>query len=150
MRRSRGRRTARGMPPRRARRVRRSAASGAPSIGRPRPARGPDGIMRPSVAALGVAMSDERVGFLGLGTMGAAMAANLARAGFAVTAWNRTPDRAPELDGLGVERAATPADVARSVETLVICVSDTPDVAAVLLGPDGVAAGARPGTLVID
>ena len=92
----------------------------------------------------------ERVGFIGLGTMGAAMAANLARAGFAVTAWNRTPDRAPELDGLGVERVATPADVARSVETLVICVSDTPDVAAVLLGPDGVAAGARPGTLVID
>lgn len=92
----------------------------------------------------------ERVGFIGLGTMGAAMAANLARAGFGVTAWNRTPDRAPELDGLGVERAATPADVARSVETLVICVSDTPDVAAVLLGPDGVAAGARPGTLVID
>jgi 3-hydroxyisobutyrate dehydrogenase len=92
----------------------------------------------------------ERVGFIGLGTMGAAMAANLARAGFDVTAWNRTPDRAPELDGLGVERAATPADVARSVETVVICVSDTPDVAAVLLGPDGVAAGARPGTLVID
>ena len=92
----------------------------------------------------------ERVGFIGLGTMGAAMAANLARAGFGVTAWNRTPDRAPELDGLGVERAATPADVARSVETLVICVSDTPDVAAVLLGPDGVATGARPGTLVID
>jgi len=92
----------------------------------------------------------ERVGFIGLGTMGAAMAANLARAGFAVTAWNRTPDRAPELDGLGVKRAATPADVARSVETLVICVSDTPDVAAVLLGLDGVAAGARPGTLVID
>jgi 3-hydroxyisobutyrate dehydrogenase len=92
----------------------------------------------------------ERVGFIGLGTMGAAMAANLARAGFAVTAWNRTPDRAPELDGLGVERGATPADVASAVETLVICVSDTPDVAAVLLGPDGVAAGARPGTLVID
>jgi len=92
----------------------------------------------------------ERVGFIGLGTMGAAMAANLARAGFAVTAWNRTPDRAPELDGLGVERGATPADVASAVETIVICVSDTPDVAAVLLGPDGVSAGARPGSLVID
>jgi 3-hydroxyisobutyrate dehydrogenase len=92
----------------------------------------------------------ERVGFIGLGTMGAAMAANLARAGFAVTAWNRTPDRAPELDGLGVERGTTPADVASAVETIVICVSDTPDVAAVLLGPDGVSAGARPGTLVID
>jgi 3-hydroxyisobutyrate dehydrogenase len=92
----------------------------------------------------------ERVGFIGLGTMGAAMAANLARAGFPVTAWNRTPDRAPELDDLGVTRATTPAEVARSVDVVVVCVSDTPDVAAVLLGPDGVAAGARPGTLVID
>ncbi len=92
----------------------------------------------------------ERVGFIGLGTMGAAMAANLARAGFDVTAWNRTPDRAPELDELGVGRASTPSELARSVEVVVICVSDTPDVAAVLLGPDGVAAGARAGTLVID
>ena len=55
-------------------------------------------------------MSDHRIGFLGLGTMGAAMAANLARAGFAVTAWNRSPGRAPELDDLGVARAETPAD----------------------------------------
>jgi 3-hydroxyisobutyrate dehydrogenase len=92
----------------------------------------------------------ERVGFIGLGTMGAAMAANLARTGFEVTAWNRTPDRAPELDDLGVGRAATPAELARSVDALVVCVSDTPDVAAVLLGPEGVAAGARAGTLVID
>ena len=92
----------------------------------------------------------ERVGFIGLGTMGAAMAANLARAGFAVTVWNRTADRAPELDALGVDRAATPADLARSVETVVVCVSDTPDVASVLLGPDGVAEGGRAGQLVID
>lgn len=95
-------------------------------------------------------MSGERVGFLGLGTMGAAMAANLARAGFAVTAWNRSPGRAPELDDLGVQRAATPADAARTTDILVICVSDTPDVEAVLFGPDGVAAGARQGQLVID
>jgi 3-hydroxyisobutyrate dehydrogenase len=95
-------------------------------------------------------MSSERVGFLGLGTMGAAMAANLARAGFAVTAWNRSPGRAPELDALGVNRSATPADVAGSTDVLVSCVSDTPDVEAVLFGPDGVASGARAGQLVID
>jgi len=95
-------------------------------------------------------MSGERVGFLGLGTMGAAMAANLARAGFAVTVWNRSPGRAPELDDLGVSRAAAPADVARSSDSLVICVSDTPDVEAVLFGPDGVATAAREGQLVID
>ena len=55
-------------------------------------------------------MADGRIGFLGLGTMGAAMAANLARAGFAVTAWNRSSGRAPELDDLGVTRADSPAD----------------------------------------
>jgi 3-hydroxyisobutyrate dehydrogenase len=95
-------------------------------------------------------MTDERIGFLGLGTMGAAMAANLARAGRTVTVWNRTPGRAPELDELGVSRATTPAEVARAVDALVICVSDTPDVESVLFGPDGVAAGARQGQLVID
>jgi 3-hydroxyisobutyrate dehydrogenase len=98
----------------------------------------------------GVAMSDQRIGFLGLGTMGAAMAANLARAGFAVTAWNRTPGRAPELDELGISRAPSPAAVAGSVDALVVCVSDTPDVEAVLFGPDGVAGGSRAGQLVID
>ena len=95
-------------------------------------------------------MSGGQVGFLGLGTMGAAMAANLARAGFAVTAWNRSPGRAPELDALGVDRAATPADVARASDILVICVSDTPDVEAILFGPDGVADGTVAGRLVID
>jgi 3-hydroxyisobutyrate dehydrogenase len=95
-------------------------------------------------------MSSDRIGFLGLGTMGAAMAANLARAGFAVTAWNRSPDRAPELDDLGIQRAATPADVARATDIIVVCVSDTPDVEAVLFGSDGLAAGASAGSLVID
>ncbi len=92
----------------------------------------------------------ERVAFLGLGTMGAAMAANLARAGFAVTGWNRTPGRAPELAELGVEMAPNPAAAAAEAEIVVICVSDTPDVEAVLFGQDGVVGGARPGTLVID
>jgi 3-hydroxyisobutyrate dehydrogenase len=91
-----------------------------------------------------------RVAFLGLGTMGAAMAANLARAGFAVTAWNRTPGRALDLDGLGVGRAATPADAVRGADIAVICVSDTADVASVLFDENGVVAGAASGLLVID
>jgi 3-hydroxyisobutyrate dehydrogenase len=95
-------------------------------------------------------MADDRVAFLGLGTMGAAMAANLARAGFTVTAWNRTPRSLPELDELGVTRADTPAAAAAASDVVVICVSDTPDVEAVLFGPDGVAEGARPDSLVID
>lgn len=90
------------------------------------------------------------VAFLGLGTMGAAMAANLARAGFAVTAWNRTPGRAPGLGAIGVTSAATPADAAATAEIVVVCVSDTPDVEAILFGEDGAVEGAREGTLVID
>src|SRR6188508_2363210 len=90
------------------------------------------------------------VAFLGLGTMGAAMAANLARAGFPVTAWNRTVGRAPELDELGVTVAATAAEAVAEADIVVLCVSDTPDVEAVLFGADGVVDGARPGTLIVD
>src|SRR6187397_104480 len=82
--------------------------------------------------------------------MGAAMAANLARAGFAVTGWNRTPGRAPELADLGIAMAETPAAAVADTPIAVICVSDTPDVESVLFGPDGVVNGARPGTLIVD
>jgi 3-hydroxyisobutyrate dehydrogenase len=92
----------------------------------------------------------ERVAFLGLGTMGSVMAANLARAGFPLVVWNRTPGRAPELTELGVETAEHPADAAGRADLIVLCVSDTPDVETVLFGPDGVVGGARAGSLVID
>jgi 3-hydroxyisobutyrate dehydrogenase len=92
----------------------------------------------------------ERVGFVGLGTMGVAMAANLARAGFPLTVWNRSSGRAGDLVALGATEAATPAELARNVDVVVSCVSDTPDVESVLLGDDGVVNGAKPGTLVID
>jgi 3-hydroxyisobutyrate dehydrogenase len=92
----------------------------------------------------------ERVAFIGLGTMGAAMAANVARAGFPLRAWNRTPGRADELGDLGVTMAATPAEATADAEIVVICVSDTPDVESVLFDPDGVADGARPDTLIVD
>ena len=91
-----------------------------------------------------------RVGFVGLGTMGGAMAANAARAGFEVTAWNRTPGRARELADLGGRLAASPSAVAASSDVVITIVSDTPDVEAVLFGPDGVEDGAAAGTLVID
>jgi 3-hydroxyisobutyrate dehydrogenase len=92
----------------------------------------------------------ERVGFVGLGTMGAAMAANLGRAGFPLTVWNRTPGRAADLVAAGATEAKTPSKLAANVDIVVTCVSDTSDVEDVLFGTDGVAAGARAGTLVID
>jgi 3-hydroxyisobutyrate dehydrogenase len=82
--------------------------------------------------------------------MGGAMAANVARAGHAVTAWNRTPGRAADLEQLGVTVAPTAAAAAAASELVVTIVSDTPDVEAVLFGPEGVAAGAKAGTLVVD
>ena len=91
-----------------------------------------------------------RVGFVGLGTMGGAMAANVARAGFEVTAWNRTAGRASELGELGVTIVDSPSAVASASDVIVTIVSDTPDVEAVLFGPDGVAAGAASGALVVD
>ena len=92
----------------------------------------------------------ERVGFVGLGTMGVSMSANLLRAGAEVAVWNRTPGRAADLVAAGAIEAVSPSRVAARSQTVVVCVSDTPDVEAVLFGSDGVAAGAAPGTLVID
>jgi 3-hydroxyisobutyrate dehydrogenase len=82
--------------------------------------------------------------------MGSAMAGNLLRAGFDVTVWNRTPGRAGDLVAAGAIEAATPASAASAADVIVICVSDTPDVEAVLFAPDGVSSGARSGSLVID
>jgi 3-hydroxyisobutyrate dehydrogenase len=92
----------------------------------------------------------ERIGFIGLGAMGALMASNLARAGASPTVWNRTPGRAGPLLALGAHEADSPSAVAAASDIVVICVSDTPDVDAVLFGPDGVHRGARSGSLVID
>ena len=92
----------------------------------------------------------ERVGFNGLGTMGASMAANLLKAGAQLTVWNRTPGRAAGLVTQGATEAASPAELARNAAVIVVCVSDTPDVEAVLFGADGVLTGAAPGSLVID
>ena len=91
-----------------------------------------------------------KVGFVGLGTMGAAMAANLARAGFPLTVWNRTPGRAGPLLALGAVEAHSPREVARASEVVVTCVTDSPQVAEVLFGPDGLAEGLVPGSLLID
>lgn len=92
----------------------------------------------------------ERIGFVGLGTMGSSMAANLLRAGAQLTVWNRTRGRAAALVQMGAHETTSPADVAARSDITVVCVSDTPDVQAVLFGAAGISGGARPGSLVID
>jgi 3-hydroxyisobutyrate dehydrogenase-like beta-hydroxyacid dehydrogenase len=94
----------------------------------------------------------ERVAFLGLGIMGAPMAANLARAGFDLTVWNRTIARAEEFaaEHEGSRMAETPAEAAAQATVAISMVPDGPEVEAVLLGDQGAADGLPDGGLVID
>jgi len=92
----------------------------------------------------------ERIGFIGLGIMGQGMAHNLLKAGFELTVWNRTASKMESLVAAGAKAAQTPAKVAAQSDIVIICVSDTADVEAVILGEHGVLAGAQSGSLVID
>lgn len=92
----------------------------------------------------------ERIGFIGLGIMGRAMALNLLGAGFELRVWNRTEARMEELAAAGAGTAANPADLASACDIIITCVSDTPDVEEVILGEEGVIRTLRPGSLVID
>jgi 3-hydroxyisobutyrate dehydrogenase len=92
-----------------------------------------------------------RVAFLGLGIMGSRMAAQLHQAGFELTVWNRTGSTAEEFcSRVGGRLARTPADAASGAEIVITMVVDGPQVERVLLGEDGAASGAAPGTLFVD
>jgi len=90
------------------------------------------------------------IGFIGLGTMGHPMAANLIRAGYEVAVWNRTPGRARDLLELGAEWADSPLEAARSASVVITMVSDDAAIEQVYYGDDGVMEGLQPGTIVID
>jgi 3-hydroxyisobutyrate dehydrogenase len=92
----------------------------------------------------------EKVGFVGLGIMGQGMAHNLLKAGFPLTVWNRTASKMEPLLTAGARAGRDPADVAARSDIVVVCVSDTPDVEAVILGEQGLIQGAKAGSLVID
>lgn len=92
----------------------------------------------------------KRVGFIGLGLMGSGMSMNLLRAGFNITAWNRTPSKMKLLLDAGAKGAKSPREVAEASEIVVDIVTDSSDVEEVLLGPNGVIHGAKPRTIVVD
>ena len=92
----------------------------------------------------------EIVGFIGLGIMGQGMVRNLLQASFEVCVWNRTASRVDELVAAGASTAGSPSELASRCDIIIVCVSDTPDVQAVILGENGVIHGARSGSLVID
>src|SRR3954447_11019563 len=93
----------------------------------------------------------ERVAFLGLGIMGEPMAANLVRAGFELTVWNRTPRKAEMFAGkYDVKKAGTPAEAAAASDVTITMVPDVPEVDEVLFGDRGAAEGMHRGALTID
>jgi 3-hydroxyisobutyrate dehydrogenase len=91
-----------------------------------------------------------RVAFIGLGIMGLPMAGHLLAAGHTLVVHNRTKSKADALIARGAKWADSPAEAARGADVVFICVTDTPDVEAVVLGPRGVLEAARAGMLVVD
>jgi 3-hydroxyisobutyrate dehydrogenase-like beta-hydroxyacid dehydrogenase len=96
-------------------------------------------------------MAREAVGFIGLGIMGSRQAANLAKAGYELTVYNRTRERA---DGWVAEHGGTavdsPREVAERSDVVITMVVDGDQVKEMILGEDGALAGARDGTLFVD
>lgn len=91
-----------------------------------------------------------RVGFIGIGLMGLPLCQRLLRAGVDLQVWNRDPRKTLPLIDAGAKSAASPRELAAAVDVLLICVSDSAAVSAVLQGPNGVMAGAHAGLTVID
>ena len=90
----------------------------------------------------------EKIGFIGLGIMGRPMAENLIEAGYDLVAYNRTREKAEELDGATV--AESPKEVAQSSDVIITMLPDSPQVEEVLAGEDGVFEGLREGALLVD
>lgn len=98
----------------------------------------------------------QKIAFIGLGVMGGPMAGHLARAGYPITVYNRSGERAAtwkakwEAEGLAVAFAATPAQAARGADVVFTCVGNDEDLEQVTLGAEGVIAGMAPGALLVD
>ena len=90
------------------------------------------------------------VGFIGLGIMGLPMAGHILKAGYPLTVYNRTRSKTRSLEADGAAVAASPREVAANSRMIITMVSDSPDVQAVVAGPEGVLDGIRSGSVVMD
>ena len=90
------------------------------------------------------------IGFIGIGVMGRPMAIHLLEAGHRVAVYARNPGGAAPLVTAGATLAGTPRELASRSQIVITMVTATADVEQVLLGDNGVIAGAKPGTIVID
>jgi 3-hydroxyisobutyrate dehydrogenase len=92
----------------------------------------------------------DKVALLGLGIMGRGVAANLLKAGYPLTVYNRTPERAAPFAEQGARVAATPRQAAAGADVVIAVVGDDAASRALWLGDDGILAGAQPGTALIE
>ncbi|MCP3477003.1 NAD(P)-dependent oxidoreductase [Bradyrhizobium sp. CCGUVB1N3] len=92
----------------------------------------------------------EKLGYLGLGLMGAPMTRRLLAAGFEVAIWNRSAAKAAALVEAGANRVASPRDVLTSAGIVFMCLTDAAAVEDVIFGPEGLAAAPGVGKLVVD
>jgi 2-hydroxy-3-oxopropionate reductase len=90
------------------------------------------------------------IGFIGLGLMGRPLALHLAHAGHTLHLWARRPAALEPFKDVAAHAHVSAAEVARHAEIVFVMVADAPDVRAVALEVDGIAAGARPGLIVVD
>jgi len=91
-----------------------------------------------------------RIGFIGLGIMGYSMAYNLLKAGYELTVYNRTIEKAEKLGKSGVKVAYSPKEVAENSEIVISMVTDAPDVEDVLFSEKGVVKSGKKGLIFID
>lgn len=91
-----------------------------------------------------------KIGWIGLGNMGIPMASNLLAAGYALSVWNRTAEKAAPLTAQGAKTANSLAQLAKESDILFTMVSDDEAVKALYEGPDGILASAGKGTLTVD
>lgn len=90
-----------------------------------------------------------KIGWIGTGIMGKAMAEHLVKAGYQLTVFNRTPSKADSLLSLGCKSASV-AEIAASSDIIFTMVGFPKDVEDVILGADGVLNNARPGAMIVD
>jgi 3-hydroxyisobutyrate dehydrogenase-like beta-hydroxyacid dehydrogenase len=95
-------------------------------------------------------MQDMKIGFIGLGIMGSAMAANLLKAGLSVTVWNRSQDKCAPLQELGAVLAESPRLLAESSDLVVAMMATPQAVVAVRDGAEGIIAGLSSGKGFVD
>ncbi|KAI6701704.1 hypothetical protein NL676_016028 [Syzygium grande] len=91
-----------------------------------------------------------RIGWIGIGVMGASMAARLISAGYALTIYSRDPSKALRLQSLGALLADSPRDVAARSDVVFTMVGHPSDVRSIVLGPNGILSGLNPGGAIVD